>query len=187
MSKKSRFSRPFEKQYGRPSQALLKSASQHIYLIHWVLGSQLSWKNFLLLTWKILRLVVNTLAVDKKYLVLNRDNLTIPIQMQLSEKQKTFSQFFSAFLKSSLNFKHFEKRWPSQFLYFGNYRLQKKWLAKCQKVSFQRTLWQAIWQTFPSTVEICITASLSYSLSTEESIELEKLSLIDMKNLEIGC
>ena len=110
MSKKSRFSGPFEKQYGRPSQALLKSASQHIYLIHWVLGSQLSWKNFLLLTWKILRLVVNTLAVDKKYLVLNRDNLTIPIQMQLSEKQKTFSPFFSAFFKSSLNFKHFEKK-----------------------------------------------------------------------------
>ena len=30
--------------------------------------------------------------------------------MQLSQKQKTFSRFFSAFLKSSLNFKHFEKK-----------------------------------------------------------------------------
>ena len=30
--------------------------------------------------------------------------------MQLSQKQKTFSEFFCAFLKSSLNFEHFQKK-----------------------------------------------------------------------------
>ena len=30
--------------------------------------------------------------------------------MQLSRKQKAFSEFFSAFLKSSLNFEHFQKK-----------------------------------------------------------------------------
>ena len=30
--------------------------------------------------------------------------------MQLSEKEKKFSQLFFAFLKSTLNFKHFPKR-----------------------------------------------------------------------------
>ena len=30
--------------------------------------------------------------------------------MILSEKQKTFSQFFAAFLKSTLHFEHFEKK-----------------------------------------------------------------------------
>ena len=45
-----------------------------------------------------------------KYSLLNRDNLTQPIQMQLSQKQKTFSEFFCAFLKSSLNFEHFQKK-----------------------------------------------------------------------------
>ena len=30
--------------------------------------------------------------------------------MQLSRKQKTFSNFFSAFLKSNLNFEHFKKK-----------------------------------------------------------------------------
>ena len=30
--------------------------------------------------------------------------------MQLSGKQKTFSEFFSAFLKSSLNFEHFQQK-----------------------------------------------------------------------------
>ena len=55
---------------------------------------------------KILRLFVNTLTVNDKHYLLNRDNLTRQIQMQLSEKQNTFSDFFLAFLKSILNFKH---------------------------------------------------------------------------------
>ena len=33
-----------------------------------------------------------------------------PIQMQVSRKQKTFSEFFAAFLKSSLNFEHFQTK-----------------------------------------------------------------------------
>ena len=55
-------------------------------------------------------LILNTLAGDEKYLVLHNDNLTIPIQMQLSEKQKTFSQFSAAFLKCMSNFERFEKK-----------------------------------------------------------------------------
>ena len=30
--------------------------------------------------------------------------------MQLSQKQKTFSEFLAAFLKSSWNFEHFDKK-----------------------------------------------------------------------------
>ena len=33
-----------------------------------------------------------------------------PIHMQLSQKLKTFSGFFLAFSKSSLNFEHFQKK-----------------------------------------------------------------------------
>ena len=55
-------------------------------------------------------LAVNTLAADEKYPVLNRDNLTIPIQMQLSQKHKTFCQFFTAFMKYRSKFEHFGKR-----------------------------------------------------------------------------
>ena len=43
------------------------------------------------MTCHILALLVKTLAADEKDRVLNRDNLTIPIQMQLSQKQKTFA------------------------------------------------------------------------------------------------
>ena len=59
---------------------------------------------------KIFRLFVNTLTDDDKYCVLYRDNLTQSIQILLSQKQKTFSQFFSAFLKCTLNFEHFQKK-----------------------------------------------------------------------------
>ena len=60
-----------------------------------------------MLTWQISGLLVNTLAADETYPVLNRDKLTIPIQMQLSQKQNFFSQLFLTFLISRLNFEHF--------------------------------------------------------------------------------
>ena len=59
---------------------------------------------------KILRLFVNTLTVNDKHYLLNRGNLTEPIQMQLSEKSKSFFKFSFAFLKSILNFKHLPKK-----------------------------------------------------------------------------
>ena len=59
---------------------------------------------------KILRLLVNTLTDDDKYSLLYRDNLTQPIQILLSKKQNTFSHFFSAFLKPTSNFEHFQKK-----------------------------------------------------------------------------
>ena len=59
---------------------------------------------------KILRLFVNTLTDDDKYCLLYRDNLTQPIQILLSQKQKNFSRFFSKFLKSTLNFEHSGKK-----------------------------------------------------------------------------
>ena len=60
--------------------------------------------------YKILIFFVNIFTADGKHYLLNRDNLTEPIQMQLSQKQKTFSEFFFAFLKSILNFKHLPKK-----------------------------------------------------------------------------
>ena len=42
---------------------------------------------------------VNAFTVDDKFYLLNRDNLTQPIQMQLYQKQKTFSEFFSSISK----------------------------------------------------------------------------------------
>ena len=110
MSKKSSFIGCLDKHYGKRAETLLKSASQQLYHIHWSLASKLCLKKSLLSTGQILELLVNTLATDEKYPVLNRDNLTIPIQIQLSDKQKCFSKFFAAFLKFTLNFEHLERK-----------------------------------------------------------------------------
>ena len=59
---------------------------------------------------KFLRLLVKTLTDDEKYSLLHRENLTQPIHILLSQKQNTFSQFFSEFLKSILNFEHFQTK-----------------------------------------------------------------------------
>ena len=119
MPKKSRFRGPFGKQHGKRAQALFKSASQHLYHIYWSLSKNFSWEKSLLLTCKILGLFVNTLAADEKDLVLHRDNIMTPIRVQFSEKLKAFCQFFTAFLKSRLNFKYFElKNDPHRFCIF---------------------------------------------------------------------
>ena len=110
MSKKSRFRGCLDKQYGKRAQALLKYGSQNLYRIHWSLARKLFSEKFLLLTRHNLGLLINTLAADEKYPVLNRSNLTLPIRMQLSQKQKRFSHFFVAFLKSRLSFEKFGKK-----------------------------------------------------------------------------
>ena len=43
-------------------------------------------------------------------MILIEKNLTQAIQISLPQKQKTFSEFFLAFLKSILNFKHLPKK-----------------------------------------------------------------------------
>ena len=50
------------------------------------------------------------LTVNEKYSLLNRDNLRHPIQMQLTQKNKTFSQFDAPFLKCRLNIEYFPKK-----------------------------------------------------------------------------
>ena len=63
-----------------------------------------------LVIFKILGLFVNTLNGDEKYYLVNRDNLTQHIQMALPKKQRTFSEFFTASLKLSLNFEYLKKK-----------------------------------------------------------------------------
>ena len=58
----------------------------------------------------------------------------IPTQIQLSEKQKTLSEFFPALLKSKLNLKYFEKKNMTLTAFvFPKLRTLKTWLDKCLK------------------------------------------------------
>ena len=60
---------------------------------------------------EILRVFLNTLTGDAKYSVEVSENLPLPIQVELSEKRKTFSQFFVPFLESTSNFKCFQRKY----------------------------------------------------------------------------
>ena len=51
--------------------------------------------------------------------------------MELSQKQKTFSEFFAAFLKSYLNFERFEKKLTLIAFVFSKLRTAKTSLDIC--------------------------------------------------------
>ena len=53
---------------------------------------------------------VNALTADDKYSGSNMQNLKQQFQTPLSQKQKTFSGFFIAFLKFAWNLEHFQKK-----------------------------------------------------------------------------
>ena len=72
---------------------------------------------------------VNTLTPDGKYQGQYCENLQLPIQMQLSEKGKTFSQFFVPFLESPSNFKHFKKKMMVIANVFPNFQTVKNFVT----------------------------------------------------------
>ena len=49
-----------------------------------------------------------------------------PIPMQLSQNQETCSEFFCGFLKSSLNYEHFQKKDDSHRSYISEIRDSEK-------------------------------------------------------------
>ena len=94
-------------------QNLLKSEPHHLYHIYWSLSRQLRRKKSFLVICKCLILFLNTLTANDKYSLLSRENLRQPIPMQLSRERKTFSEFVPSFLKSTLNFEHFQIKYDS--------------------------------------------------------------------------
>ena len=70
----------------------------------------MSWKKSPSVWCEILRLFVNALTADDKYSGSNMQNLLQQFQTPLSQKEKTFSRFFIAFLKCAWNLEHFHKK-----------------------------------------------------------------------------
>ena len=60
--------------------------------------------------YEILRPFVNGLTADDKYSGSNMQNLSQQFQMPLSQKEKTFSGLFIAFLECAWNLEHFQKK-----------------------------------------------------------------------------
>ena len=69
----------------------------------------MSWESSALVWSEIFRLFFNRLTADGKYSRSNMQNLRQQFQTPLSQKQKTFSGFFIAYLKYAWNLEHFQK------------------------------------------------------------------------------
>ena len=110
LSKKRRFRTRFDSQHVKVSQIRAKSQWERLRHVFPSLSGKLIWKMSPLVLGEVLVVFVNRLTADGKYPVQDCENLQLPIQMQLSEKRKTFSEFFVPFLESTSNFKHFEKK-----------------------------------------------------------------------------
>ena len=70
----------------------------------------MSWKKSSSVWYEILRLFFNALTADDKYSGSNMQNLQEQFQTPLSQKLKTFSWFFIAFLKYALNLENSQKK-----------------------------------------------------------------------------
>ena len=146
------------------------------------------WKKSLLVIKKFLRLFVNTLLADEKHYLLKRDNLTQPIEIELSQKQKTFFQFFFAFLKSILNFKDLPKKDDRHRSCFsGNLGSEKYDYIYVSKAVFQRTLTHRTWQMGRNIVAVWMAAPWKYLLITLKVVSLEKVSFSNTQNPKTFC
>ena len=137
---------------------------------------------------KILRLFLSILTDDEEYSLLYRDNFTQPIQILLPQKQKTFRQFLSAFLKFTLNFERSGKKDDPHSRCISEIPVSEKGdsINVC-KIRFKRSLPQKTWQKGPKTLEICKTLPLPYLFIPVELIQLERVYVCAMQNLKIVC
>ena len=119
LCKKSRFRLSFLNEHGKLVSTLFKFQRHHLYHIYWPTRRHFRCGKSLLVIYESLRLFLNTVGSVDKCSHPNRDNLTQPIHMQLSQKLKTFSRLFSAFSKSTLNFEYFQKKDDAHSLFIS--------------------------------------------------------------------
>ena len=110
LSKNRCFRKRFDSQHVKVSQILVKSPWGHFSHVFSSFLKKLIWNISLVLLREVLGMFLNTLSADCKYLIEDWENLQLPIQMQLSEKRKPFSQFLVRFLDSTSNSKHFQAK-----------------------------------------------------------------------------
>ena len=100
----------FDSQHVKPVQTLVNYSWENFYHIFSSLRGEMIWKISPWSKFEIIGLFANTWTADYKYPVTDCANLPFPNQIQLSSKQKSFSQFFIQFMESPSNFEHYQKK-----------------------------------------------------------------------------
>ena len=167
MSKKSRFTGPFDKEHSKWDEIQFKARRQHLYHIYWSLRYQFRLEKSAWVICKIFWLFVDPFTADNKYSLLIIDNLLQHFQMQLSERQKIFLNLFLHFLNLDSIAKISIKRWHCYLMYFWTCGLRKAWLAKCLKspvsedpstsnmVNWPKNYWNFNHSVFTIFIDLC--------------------------------
>ena len=109
LSKKRPLWTPLKSEHAKVSGIVAKSHWERFYHVFSLFWGKVDLENVSpRVRWNV-RVFVSTLTVDGMSPVQYCENLQLPIQMQVSEKRKTFSQFFVPYLDSTSSFTHFEK------------------------------------------------------------------------------
>ena len=106
----------FGRQHVNGSEKLLRSARNQLHTTLPLIRDTGSSKRLFLISSELLGQFVNTLTADYKYSRQNWENLWQQVPMQIFLKLKTWSRFFIALLKSTLNLLYFEKKDQSHSL-----------------------------------------------------------------------
>ena len=101
---------PFSNQHVKRVPKTAEICRTALLFYFFIILSQIELEKSCLVKSEILGLLVNRLTAEYEYSGNNRENLLLPIQMQLPTKQKTVCCNFTEFLESILNFEHFEKK-----------------------------------------------------------------------------
>ena len=184
MPKSSRFTKPLKSQRVQGSQTLLKPTLQHFHLNFQEMWEKLSMITSLLVISKTLGLFGNTMTADHMYFCHRWEKFTKQVQTQLSQKQKTFSGNFIAFLEPGENFRHFEKKDHLHSINISEFIEPRK----CSYLNARKLLF---WNTFPESTcsritniaETYTAALLSKFLINLKENDLENMSLSHIKNV----
>ena len=106
----------FGSQHVNESQTLLRSSRNHFHTTIPLIRGRTSRKRLVLVRSEVLGQFVNTITAVYNYIRQNLENLRQQVQTQISLKPKTFSGFFIALMKSTLNLEYFEKKDQSHSL-----------------------------------------------------------------------
>ena len=163
---------------------MLKTARPGFLPILLLISDKLSWKKSHLVRSEILGLCFNALTTYHMYSCRNWEKLPQQVQMQLSSKLWTISEFFYCIFEIYIQFYAFwRKRSASEVSDFGSYCLQLLLLHECLIASLSE---------HPSRVNVLTGPKHCWNLNcstfypifiTARQIKLEKISLSQIWNL----
>ena len=103
--------------------------------------------------------------------------------MQLYQKQKTFSEFFSCISKIYIKPQTFGKNAsPSSLMYFPKYRIRKTWLDKCLKRRVSEDPQTDNMENWLKQCSYLNDSTFTKFINTVKAVALEKVSPSDTQN-----